>query len=103
MVWEEEPIRGLNPDHYTSGTTGGSPGPQRAKRADCIRWLEGKLQVGPVPSSLITDEGKELGYSEATMRRAKDELGVESEREGGRSGKWVWRLPEGKTEEREAT
>jgi hypothetical protein len=43
-----------------------------------------------VPSSQIITDAKENGISERTLRRAYNELGGHSKKEGGQ---WFWCLP----------
>ena len=54
------------------------------------------LHDGPVKTTDVIAQAKEAGISEATLRRAKDRLGVvagrASEGNGGK-GSWSWRLP----------
>ena len=58
-------------------------------------FLKGELTDGPVPANEIKSDAANLGISESTLQRAKRSLGVESERTGfGKSGVWVWHLPE---------
>ena len=54
----------------------------------------GELAGGPVKQSEIRSAAKKVGISEATLRRAKLQLGVKSEKAGmGTNGYWAWRLP----------
>ena len=66
--------------------------------AEATKFLVELLQDGPVPAIAIRTEAVEAGVSDRTLHRAKDELGVHSERRGrpGRRGRgeWVWRLPD---------
>ena len=46
-------------------------------------------QAGP-----LIKAARQLGFSEATLRRARQSLGVETEKTGfGDTGAWQWRLP----------
>ncbi len=62
---------------------------------DARAWLEAELEVGPQRAAVLLTTARKDGHSEKTVRRAKDALGVETERTGGlgRDGYWVWRLP----------
>ncbi|BBD77408.1 AAA ATPase [Hydrogenophilus thermoluteolus] len=48
-----------------------------------------------MPVKIIQKEASEAGYSWATIRRAKERLGIEAERTGGvgKAGRWEWVLP----------
>ena len=56
-----------------------------------IAWLEELLAAGPVPVKEISAQAETRGYSWDTVKRAKDELGVVSEKTGAASG-WTWQL-----------
>ncbi|MDR4485375.1 MAG: AAA family ATPase [Nitrospirales bacterium] len=61
---------------------------------EASEWLEGYLGDLAVNVKDIHTEAKKNGFSEATLRRAKDDLNVESGRNGfGKEGAWTWRLP----------
>jgi putative DNA primase/helicase len=58
------------------------------------RFLAGLLADGPMSRKAIQADADGAGYAWATIRRAKDLLGVEAVKEGfGKSGGWVWRFP----------
>ena len=66
----------------------------RTERAECVAWLRGKLAAGPLPSADIEAEGKELGYSESTIKRARKQLGVRATKTGrGQRRGWLLELP----------
>jgi hypothetical protein len=66
-------------------------GAKRALEDEC-EFLRNLLADGPQPTTKIKDEGKDAGLSWASIRRAKDTLGVNAEK-CGMTGGWVWRLP----------
>jgi len=59
--------------------------------------LSDVLANGPLPSKDVENEGREAGIEPRTLKRAKQRLGVVSERQGGigEKGRWYWRLPNG--------
>jgi hypothetical protein len=65
---------------------------------DAEHFLLTVLGEGWVESKQVFKEAKDTGISERTLKRAKENLGVVSERagiEGKRGGgKWYWRLPQ---------
>lgn len=65
--------------------------------ADVKHFLVDLLTDRPLPYQVIIKDGKGAGYSEASIRRAKKILGIESVKEGGNFGggkqQWVWTLP----------
>jgi putative DNA primase/helicase len=62
---------------------------------DAQAFLADMLADGPLPANKIFADAKGAGHSDATIRRAKTALGVESRKDGeaGIRGGWVWALP----------
>jgi putative DNA primase/helicase len=56
-------------------------------------FLLDMLTGGPMLTTALTAEAKGAGISPASLRRAKDALGVQAEKAPG-DGPWRWRLPE---------
>ncbi|HYF15049.1 MAG TPA: AAA family ATPase [Phycisphaerales bacterium] len=61
----------------------------RVERDEAKAWLGEALANGPVPSSQIKRAATEDGHSWGTIRRAKEELGVEAIK----GDRWSWALP----------
>ncbi|MEA3278574.1 MAG: AAA family ATPase [Pseudomonadota bacterium] len=59
---------------------------------DAKGFLRSMLADGPVPSKQIKREADEAGHAWATIRRAKDALGIEAHKEGMK-GPWKWAPP----------
>lgn len=74
-----------------------APDPEeRTAREAAERYLRGELSEGPRPVAELRAVADDLGLSWSTVRRAKNQLGVDAERRGfGEDGRWWWRLPEG--------
>jgi hypothetical protein len=62
--------------------------------AEAVKFLKTLLADGPMASKDVFREGRELGLSEKTIRRAGQQLKAIPERVGGRGavGYWTWRL-----------
>jgi putative DNA primase/helicase len=58
---------------------------------DAKRFLTSLLEDGPMPVKEIQANARGAGYSEATIRRAKDALKVEAIKIG--KDRWEWQLP----------
>jgi putative DNA primase/helicase len=71
---------------------------RRQPRIGAERWLLALLVNGPVSQGEIQGAAEAEGHAWATVRRAKEDLGVESKRHGGfgSDGEWFWHLPEAK-------
>jgi AAA domain len=54
------------------------------------------LKDGPVEQSTIQSQAEEMGFSHGQLRRAREKLGIVSERVGGvgPAGRWVWKRDE---------
>jgi putative DNA primase/helicase len=64
------------------------------RRSAAARFLADLLANGAVPVAQIRAETDAAGHSWATLRRAYDELGVITAKDGFSVG-WSWRLPDG--------
>jgi putative DNA primase/helicase len=94
VVWEAEPVT-ITADQALQATDAQSTGKGSAG-AEAEELLRNALATGPVAMKDIQAEAKEAGLSWATVRRAKDRLGVKAEREShGRDGggRWTWAMP----------
>ena len=69
-----------------------------------VEFLKG-LPAGGAPAKDVRRQAQEVGLSWATLRRAKNRLGVTAKREGGfgSAGRWIWRLPRVSTRQRAAS
>ena len=56
-------------------------------------WLRARLQAGPIIASVVKQEGREAGYPERTLDRARVEIGATAAKDG-MQGPWVWSLPQ---------
>ncbi len=70
----------------------GARGPSALDRAKT--FLQELLAEGPVEAEAVQAAAREAGIAEKTLQRAKDALGVISDRTGfGPDGRWTWVLP----------
>jgi putative DNA primase/helicase len=65
---------------------------EKSERFEAMDWLRERLSEGPVSQGEIKAGAKAAGIAWRTMRRAKDSLGVTSQKEGFKGG-WCWQLP----------
>lgn len=66
----------------------------RSERTEAAEWLREVLADGAVPVGDVKALAGKAGFSWATVRRAKDKIGIVARKLGMRGG-WVWQLPEG--------
>lgn len=72
---------------------GDSPGRPDDKRQEARDFLNEILSDGPVPAREVKDEADEKGIATMTLRRAKEALNIEKEKDGFQ-GEWMWTLPD---------
>ncbi len=65
---------------------------ERSALGDAIQFLRDELKDGPMWAKSISERARKLDISEASLRRAKGALNVQSTREGEEG--WSWNLPE---------
>jgi putative DNA primase/helicase len=61
----------------------------------CMSLITDLLAYGELSATQMEKDCKGAGYSFATMRRAKKNLGVKSRKTDGSKGYWVWYIPKG--------
>jgi len=95
VVWESEPVT-ISADQALQATDAQAAG-QVPAGAEAEGFLVDLLGSNSVPVTQIKMEATAAGIAWATVRRAKDRLGVIVERKShgfGGKGEWLWRLPD---------
>ncbi len=91
VVWDSDPVS------VTAETIFGTPARtprENSALAEAEQFLRTVLANGRQPAKDIFAEARQVGISEATLRRAKDAVRVQPSRESfGPGGKWYWSLP----------
>jgi hypothetical protein len=97
MVNEQVMVDANSIVHFKGAGAGPGGDVSGEKKAVAMEFLTLLLApAGPTPSQEIEKQGKAMGVSARTLRRAGDELGVVKERQGFGPGSFVtWRLPDG--------
>jgi hypothetical protein len=72
-----------------------SNAPQSSPRADAEGFLREFLFRGAKPSVKVFEAAKSHSISEATLRRAAEEIPVKKWKDSGPHGLWYWSLPDG--------
>jgi len=91
VAWESSYVK-TTVDQALQATEAESDDQEEPAVVEAEQFLKCILGKGPVPSKQIEKETKEAGLSSATVRRAKDRLGVKAQKTG-MDGGWVWVLP----------
>jgi len=72
---------------------------ERSALGDAKDFLYDLLREDAYPVKVIKVAARDAGIQDATLRRAKDALGIKPDKEGfGKDGHWVWRLPKVSTQ-----
>jgi hypothetical protein len=75
---------------------------ERSAITEAVDFLRTALSSGGRESKAISDEARQAGISDATLRRAKARLKVQSKKlglPGSHLQKWVWKLPDGEPDQ----
>jgi putative DNA primase/helicase len=72
--------------------------PDDGEGANAEQFLRETLAGGAMPQKDLVRECKDAGFSVATLRRAKKQIGIVSKKDGMR-GVWFWSLPDVKHED----
>lgn len=59
---------------------------------ECVDWLRDLLTAGPREKADVMKQGKNRGFSERAIKKAKSKLNIKSN-PGGFQGSWLWTLP----------
>jgi RecA-family ATPase len=74
---------------------------RRSKLAEAVALIDEQLEDGSQLANELTAKAKELGISASTLKRARQERGVESRKSAFDAG-WLWSLPQTENREVEA-
>jgi len=93
IAWNPVPLRGTAKD-ILQAAAGQANEPKVGKLEIAIEFVKLQLAGGPRPCAEIEAQAKEAGVSPATLRRAREKLGVETQKTGGFNGvtSSVWSL-----------
>jgi hypothetical protein len=92
VVWDNETVEVTATEAMEAAESG--EGGARARRKEAEEFLRTRLASGPVLQKEIEEEAKANCISAATLRRAKNELGIRANKGRGKvDGGWSWELP----------
>lgn len=99
LAWEADPVPMTADDAMAQAPTFGD---ERSERREAVDWLRDVLAGGSVAVKDLQRLSNDAGLSWPAVKRAKDELGVVSQRHGfGKGSTCTWTLPGG-TDDRAA-
>lgn len=86
VEWSSEPVRQTADEILKSNSD-----EQRTATEDCMEWLGVVLSAEGVKASEVMKAAEEHGFTQKTLRRAREKLGVRTDKAGVRDG-WIWSL-----------
>jgi hypothetical protein len=89
VVWDSEPVAMTANEALAADAAGAET---RTLKAEAEEFLREMLVGGPVAQKEIKVAAEGAGLSLATVRRAKNRLGIKPEK-AGMEGGWLWSLP----------
>ncbi len=89
IFWDKMPVT-ISAEDALAGPADPMAAPARDEAENFLRIV---LADGPAPSETVKEEAKTAGLAWATIRRAKDTLGVKAKKTSVDGG-WVWAMPE---------
>lgn len=89
VLWEKGKVDQTADDALRSLTNDNEPVRRAPALSDVKDYLQAALKDGPILSSKLTADCKAMGFCTATVSKARQELGIEWKRIGGRNGQ-VW-------------
>ena len=91
IVWKGE-VEGVTAESVLSGKHDSET---RSALEEAKGWLEAYLTKGGVAADVVVKKAGTMGFSERTLRRAREALGIKPDKDGfGENGEWTWRLPQ---------
>jgi putative DNA primase/helicase len=93
VEWEQEYVTTTADEAMAPGPANEGP---RSAVESAAEFLRALLGDGPVPSSRVYEEARQVGHADTTIKRAQQALGIKS-RKGGMKDGWLWELPPKKT------
>jgi putative DNA primase/helicase len=92
VLWDSQTVEVTATEAMEAAESG--EGGARARRKEAEEFLRSRLAHGPVAQKDIEEEAKANCISPATLRRAKNDLGIRANKERGKvGGGWVWEMP----------
>jgi hypothetical protein len=92
VEWEQEPLAITANQAMLEDSIVERENPVEAR--ECDEWLKDALSSGPQSVKALISQGKDVGFSEHKLNRAKERLEALSKRHGfGKKGNWEWYLP----------
>lgn len=92
VVWDAEPVS-ITADEALQAQTDGRREQDHEEARECDRWLRGTLAAGPIKARELYGFAADAGFSKDQLKRAKQRIGVVSDRNGfGDGSAWFWSL-----------
>ena len=86
VEWSPEPVQQTADEILKAGSED-----QRTATEDCMEWLGALLSESGIKASEVMKAAEQHGFTPKTLRRAREKLGVRTDKAGVRDG-WRWSL-----------
>jgi hypothetical protein len=95
VLWERDPVA-MTAEQALAKEIEANEDPTRRAEHDAVdTWLRDRLAQAPALAKDIEREGREAGFSKASLDRAKLRIGAQSKRNGfGKGSKCYWLMPD---------
>ncbi len=95
VEWETESVDITVEDALAAEAENRTGKSDASERKDAALWLKEVLANGRIPAKEIEALLRNAGFSLRTLKRAKEDIGVQSIREGfGKDATWFWEAPD---------
>ena len=91
LLWEDEPVT-MTADEAVAAETRQDHDRGLGRGEATVEWLAIQLADGPVPPRELENRARDKGLSWASVKRAKQRLGIKPRKTGFGEG-WLWGLP----------
>jgi hypothetical protein len=103
VEWEQETVP-ITTEDALRAETEAKDGPGRDEARECQAWLRETLRVGPMQVAELLKAGRDAGFSQDQLKRAKERIGARTIREGfGPGSKCTWSVQPGRGPDTETT
>ena len=95
IEWDEDEITASADEALAANVSQDSGSTSHSSKPEAIKFLNEVLCDGALSAVDVQRQAKEAGITLATLRRAREALGITPQRRGGFAGKgeWIWELP----------
>lgn len=91
VAWDFNPVKMHADDAFAAEMANNKPSQRGNERREAIAWLREHLTDNTMPSTDVIEAGKQVGFTDRTIRRAYKAIGIPARKESF-DGPWLWQL-----------